>query len=108
MVHEELRKVTIKWIGETALGTVTSVVASLIATLIAGLGLTGSTPGKDLSSGIWIPIGLGLAVAVLLVVFVLILRREPSKVFQLRQKLVSVYLDSLSESFRGSNITGKT
>ena len=95
--HEQPRKVTLGEITEMA-RVVISLVVSLIGVLAAR---------KNLSSGIWVPIGLGLTVAVLLVFFIFILKREPSKVLQLRQKLVSAYVDRLAESIRGSGVTGK-
>ena len=79
-------------------------VVSLVASLAARMSTVGFPSGINI---IWIPVALGAAVALLLVIFTYFLRREPSKVLQLRQKLVSAYVDRLAESIRGSSVAGK-
>jgi hypothetical protein len=54
-----------------------------------------------------LPFAISAAAAFLLLVFTLVLRREPSKVTQLRQTLLSAYLDRLPESIKGRDVADK-
>src|ERR1700740_3320139 len=77
-------------------------VASLVASLTAKMFTVGLPSLANIEERIWIPVALGAAVALLLAIFTYFLKREPSKVLQLRQKLVSAYVDRLAESIRGN------
>lgn len=101
---ENKRRVLRTWLLELLYG-VLGVVGSLVASLIASASFDGVR--KNVQAGIWIPVALSAAVALLLVAFTYVLRREPSKVLNLRQKLVSTYVDKLAESMRGSGVAGK-
>ena len=68
--------------------------------VLAGKLLTGNTVLKRSQIDIWIPIAMGLAVAVVVMIFTFLLKREPSKVLHLRQKLTDIYLSGLTESMR--------
>jgi hypothetical protein len=95
----------LRWVDREALVSLLSgvlgVVASLVGALVAVLG--GSIGTKQHTHfDIWIPVALGAVVALLLIVFTFLLKREPSKVIHLRQKITSTYLNLLTESVKGT------
>jgi len=80
------------------LSSVLGVVSSLIGVL-ATKAFVGSThPAQNGHFAFWVSLVLSAAAAVVLMVFTFFLKREPSKVFQLREKLISAYVDGLVDS----------
>jgi uncharacterized membrane protein YcjF (UPF0283 family) len=91
--------------AETLLSIISSVlgvIGSLIGALSVKLFTTGATP-KKFQVDLWIPIAIGLAAAVVVISFIFLLKREPSRVLHLRKKLTNIYLSQLTESIRKSN-----
>jgi len=86
-------------------GNILSVAASLILGLIGTLKTVSSE--INISSGIWSLIEIVAAAAGVLVIFVSILKREPSKAVQLKKKLIAIYVGHLSDSVRESATQGK-
>jgi hypothetical protein len=85
------------------------VAASLLVSTVTTWMFWGKTTVADVRTvgDIWLPIALGGAIALLLAIFVFFLRREPSKVLQLRQELTSAYLNRLADSIKESSLAGK-
>ena len=81
--------------------SILSVFASVFGSLLALL------TGKDIRINWWIPFAMAAAGALLLTLFTLLLRREPSKSQQLRQTLISEYVNRLAESMQSYRHAGK-
>lgn len=83
------------------------VVLSIVASLAAEIFVVRVPLHLNVESGITILAVLSSLSSLLVAIFTHLLRREPSKVLQLRQRLVSAYVDRLAESIRGSGVAGQ-